>query len=242
MPKFHENKSTIEEIRARFDADVDRFSDLEAGQRAAMDAPLMMRLLSRAAAASNPDARRILDIGCGAGNNTLRLLELVRPSEVDLVDLSEPMLDRARERILAAGTVRVRTIRGDFRTADLPEGAYDIILAAAVLHHLRDEADWEEAFAKIHRLAAPGGSVWISDLVSHETEAAEEMMTERYAEHLRTEGGEEMVRKVFEYIEREDSPRPLTYQTELLRRSGFERVDILHKNGCFAAFGGVKPE
>ena len=46
--------------------------------------------------------------------------------------------------------------------------------------------------------------------------------------------------KVFKYIAREDSPRPITYQLELLRRVGFAHVELLHKNSCFAAFGAWK--
>ena len=46
--------------------------------------------------------------------------------------------------------------------------------------------------------------------------------------------------KVFAYIDREDSPRPVTYQLDLLRSVGFDTVDLLHKNSCFAAFGAVK--
>jgi tRNA (cmo5U34)-methyltransferase len=41
-------------------------------------------------------------------------------------------------------------------------------------------------------------------------------------------------------VEREDTPRPLVFQLDLLRRVGFTDVDVLHKNGCFAAFGAVK--
>ncbi len=40
-----------------------------------------------------------LDIGCGAGNFSLRLLREKELSQVTLVDLSLPMLERARERI-----------------------------------------------------------------------------------------------------------------------------------------------
>ena len=35
-------------------------------------------------------------------------------------------------------------------------------------------------------------------------------------------------------------PRSLTYQLDLLRRVGFARTEVLHKNGCFAAFGGIR--
>ena len=39
-------KSTVEEIRKRFDADVERFSQLDTGQQAVIDAPLMLELIS----------------------------------------------------------------------------------------------------------------------------------------------------------------------------------------------------
>jgi tRNA (cmo5U34)-methyltransferase len=66
-------KSTTDEIAARFNADVERFSDLETGQSATIDAPLSMQLITEAAVRLTPNIQRVLDIGCGAGNNTLKL-------------------------------------------------------------------------------------------------------------------------------------------------------------------------
>jgi len=60
-------KSTVDEIRRRFDADVERFSNLDTGQSATVDAPLAMALVARAAAVTTPHARHVLDVGCGAG-------------------------------------------------------------------------------------------------------------------------------------------------------------------------------
>jgi tRNA (cmo5U34)-methyltransferase len=233
-------KSTPEQIRARFEADVERFSNLETGQQATPDAVLAMELITEAAALATPRIRRVLDIGCGAGNNTLKLLQLRPGFASDLLDLSARMLERARERVTAAGAEPVRTFHADFREADLPEGSYDVILAAAVLHHLRDDADWEAAFRKIHLLLAPGGSVWITDLVFHELPAIHDLMWDRYGRYLEGLGGSAYREKVFAYVDREDSPRPLTFQLELLRRVGFATVEVLHKNTSFAAFGAVK--
>jgi tRNA (cmo5U34)-methyltransferase len=236
------DKSTTSQIRERFDADVERFSNLATGQSATMDAPLAMELITRAAIASTQPIRRVLDIGCGAGNNTLKLrAELGSDFDVDLLDLSLPMLERARQRVSAVnpgGTVRI--VHADFREAELPPGAFDVILAAAVLHHLREDADWEQAFGKIFRLLAPGGSVWITDLVAQETPAVHELVWQRYGEYLVGLKGEPYRDQVFAYIDREDSPRPVTYQLELLRRVGFRHVELLHKNACFAAFGAIK--
>jgi tRNA (cmo5U34)-methyltransferase len=233
-------KSTIEEIRARFDVDVERFSNLETGQQATIDAALAMELITRAAVAVTPKIRRVLDIGCGAGNNTLKLLQFSPGFESDLLDLSAPMLARAKERVAAAGASAIRTFQADFRSADLPSGGYDVILAAAVLHHLRDDADWEAGFRKIYELLAPGGSVWITDFIVHEIPAVNDLMWQRYGKYLEELGGAEYREKVFAYVEKEDSPRPLTYQLDLLRRVGFSSVDVLHKNSKFAAFGAVK--
>ncbi len=235
------HKSSIEEIRQRFDGDVERFSNLETGQSATMDAPLAMELITRAALACTPQIRRVLDIGCGAGNNTLKLLQYAQqPFACDLLDLSLPMLQRAKERVQAVTSATVQTFQGDFRRIELPEAGYDVILAAAVLHHLRDEQDWEQAFAKIYHLTAPGGSVWVTDLVAQETAAVQQVMEQRYQEYLGNLGGEAYCDKVLAYIAREDSPRPVTFQLELLRRVGFSQVELLHKNACFAAFGAIK--
>ena len=240
MPAIHGQKSSVEEIRQRFDNDVDRFSNLETGQTATIDAPLAMELITQAAFNSTKKIRRVLDIGCGAGNNTLRLLNFVSPLDCDLVDLSSKMLEKAQQRIAEVNTGNIRIFQGDFRVTDLPELEYDVILAAAVLHHLRDDQDWESTLSKIYRLTAPGGSVWITDLVSHETQPVQELMWKRYGEYLCSIGGEPYKEKVFEYIDKEDSPRPVTYQLDLLRKIGFNHVELLHKNSCFAAFGAIK--
>ncbi len=234
------NKSTVEEIEKRFDQDVGRFSDLQTGQTATIDAPLAMELITQAAIKSTGKIRTVLDIGCGAGNNTLKLLQSVGPFDCDLVDLSKPMLDSACQRIASVNSGRIRTFQCDFRTAGLPPRSYDVILAAAVLHHLRDDQDWENAFKKIFRLTAPGGSIWITDLVAHESQPVQALMWDRYGRYLTSVGGSEYKDRVFSYIDREDSPRPVTYQLDLLRKVGFTQVELLHKNACFAAFGAIK--
>jgi tRNA (cmo5U34)-methyltransferase len=235
------HKSSVDQIRQRFDKDVDRFSVLETGQTATIDATLSMTLIAQAACACTNPIQRVLDIGCGAGNNSLRLLEIAgHDFEVDLLDLSMPMLARATARVRQINSGKVRTIHADFRNAAIPDLTYDVILAAAVLHHLRDDDDWLQAFQKMYRLLTLGGSVWITDLVFHEDQAVQELMWARYGEYLGSLGGSEYRDRVIAYIDQEDSPRPITFQLELLRKVGFDRIDLLHKNSCFAAFGAVK--
>jgi tRNA (cmo5U34)-methyltransferase len=233
-------KSTVEEIRQRFDGDVERFSNLETGQSATVDAPLALSLVAEAAATTTPHARHVLDVGCGAGNYTLRLLERLPNLSSTLVDLSRPMLDRAAERVGAATTGEVRTVQEDIRNLVLPTDSIDIILAAAVLHHLRRDEEWRAVVSAFHRALRPGGSLWIFDMVESAIPAVQQVQWRRYGDYLSSFRDDAYRDHVFAYIEKEDTPRPLTFQLDLLREVGFSAVDVLHKNACFAAFGAVK--
>lgn len=177
-------KSTVEDIRTRFDHDVARFSNLETGQSATIDAPLVMDLIAQAAAATNPDARHLLDVGCGAGNYALKLLQVLPNLDVDLLDLSRPMLDRAIQRVKAIASGQVVAIQGDIREVPLALGCYDVIVAAATLHHLREDAEWARVFAKLYQALKPGGSLWISDMVVHSGVSVEKVMWHRYGAYL----------------------------------------------------------
>jgi tRNA (cmo5U34)-methyltransferase len=233
-------KSTVEEIRQRFDADVERFSDLETGQSATVDAPLAMALVAEAAAATTPHARQALDVGCGAGNYTLKLLQRLPNLDATLIDLSQPMLDRARERVGRATAGRITTIQADIREVELPDEGFDIVLAAAVLHHLRADHEWRDVFAAFHRALRPGGSLWVFDLVESSLPAVGRLLRQRYGAYLTRLKDESYRDQVFAYVEKEDTPRPLLFQLDLLRQVGFAQVEVLHKNLCFAAFGAVK--
>jgi tRNA (cmo5U34)-methyltransferase len=235
-----EKKSTTKEIKERFDNDVERFSNLKTGQQAIIDAPLMMDLLAQAAARTTPHAKRLLDIGCGAGNNTIKTVRILNGLDCDLIDLSLPMLEKARERILKEKSGKIRLLQGDVREIELGTERYDIVLAAAMLHHLRDEADWKFVFEKIYNSIRFNGSFWISDMVFHDIPAVQELMWKRYGEYLESIGGRDYRERVFDYIDKEDSPRSLTYQLALMKMVGFEKIEVLHKSSCFAAFGGVK--
>src|SRR3954451_2854253 len=157
-------KSTVEEIRRRFDADVERFSNLDTGQSATVDAPLAMALVAEAAAVTTPHARHVLDVGCGAGNYTLRLLEQLPNLDVTLIDLSQPMLDRATERVGRATTGSVRAVQGDIREVELPDQGVGGLAGAAVAAPLGTGGGVPDVFTAFHRALRPGGSVWVFDL------------------------------------------------------------------------------
>lgn len=233
-------KSSVADIRARFDNDVERFSSLETGQQSIVDARTILDRTTKAAAMTTPDATHVLDVGCGAGNYSLKLLQHLDDLHVDLVDLSQPMLDRAVERIGAATYGTVRPVQADIRKLSLETRQYDIIVAAAVLHHLRTDDEWTAVARKLYDALQPGGAVWVADLVDHSTGPVQSLMWDAYGSYLENLDGPGYRERVFEYIEQEDTPRPLLEQIDCFRAVGFDEAEILHKNATFGAFGVLK--
>jgi SAM-dependent methyltransferase len=99
------------------------------------------------------DAPRVLDVGGGSGRLGELFLDQGASRYVD-VDLSDSMLDLARERLERFGD-KVTLIQGDFLETPIP-GSYDVVLAMGYFDYI------ENAPAHVKRigeLLAPGGSV-----------------------------------------------------------------------------------
>lgn len=233
-------KSSVEEIKQRFDNDVERFSNLETGQVSTLDAQISLELITSASERIVPHAKKVLDVGCGAGNYTLKMLSKIPNLDCTLVDLSRPMLEKAFQRVSKETNGSADIIHGDIRNVELPENNYDIILAGAVLHHLREDQDWIDTFTKLFSLLKKGGCLMISDLVTQDSAVLNEFIWDKYGDYLESIDGKVYRQKVLDYVEKEDSPRSVNYQLDLMKKVGFSSVEILHKNLCFAAFGGIK--
>lgn len=237
---FINSKSSPEAIRANFDSQVERFSNLETGQTTAIDSPLCMELVARSAALLNPLAKRVMDLGCGGGNYAVKVTSFLPDVDCTLIDLSANMLAKAKERVLENINGTVMAIQGDYRDISLEENAYDVITAGTTLHHLREEAEWELVFTKVYRALSSGGTFWINDIVLGETEELNRMMLDGWLSVLQKQVSPEEVDMYMERYESEDTPRTLSYQLNLMKQVGFQETMVLHKHFNFAAFGARK--
>ena len=234
------NKSTPKEIREKFDNEVHKYDNLERGQQSAMYSAIIMETVSRMAGAVCPKAAELLDIGCGGGNYTLKTLDFMPKVNCTLIDLSPNMLNKAQERVAEKTSGKVETMQGDIRQLDLPENKFDIVIAATSLHHLREGHEWEDVFGKIYRSLKPKGAFFVSDLVLHDHEGINTEAWKDYWNYLEKEGGEDLKTWVYEQIDKEDSPRSLSFQTQLMWKCGFKFVEVLFRSSVFAALCGVK--
>ena len=96
--------------------------------------PRALRALERLPGARRP--RRVLDIGCGQGSYLADLLRRHRDAMGLGVEIDPRVADEARRRLVEADVARRAEIRvGDFRSAALPEGRFDLILLNHNLHY-----------------------------------------------------------------------------------------------------------
>jgi tRNA (cmo5U34)-methyltransferase len=136
--------------------------------------------------------------------------------------------------------LKLQALQSDIREAPLGEEQFDIAVAAAALHHLRDESEWRSVFGAIFRGLKPGGALFIADMVDHDDASVHQVQWNRYGEYLASMRDEAYRDHVFGYIEKEDTPRSTGFQMRLLAEAGFASVDVLHKNGPFACLCAVK--
>ncbi|MCV7191241.1 class I SAM-dependent methyltransferase [Mycolicibacterium brumae] len=103
--------------------------------------------------AEMPDGAAILDVPCGSGIVMLRLRADQRVRYVGL-DISAPMLQRARRRIPAERRDRVEIIEGSIEQMPFGDGEFDLCVCFNGLHCVPDPA---VAVAEIARCLKPGG-------------------------------------------------------------------------------------
>ncbi|MGC3999465.1 MAG: class I SAM-dependent methyltransferase [Anaeromyxobacter sp.] len=181
---------------------------------------------------------RVLDVGAGTGLLAEAVARRFPNARVELLDASEAMLARARQR-LAAGGERIGFRVADYRTAPLG-GPWDAIVSALSIHHLQD-AEKRALYAAAGAALAPGGALVNADNVQAEDPAVQALHRQAWIDAIRATGsGEQELGAALERT-RVDVLAPLAPQLDWLREAGLERVGCYYAWHHFAVFAGYRP-
>lgn len=99
--------------------------------------------------------KRILDMGCTTGQQTLPFCDVFPDAEVHALDVAAPMVRYARARATALGRT-VHWHQADATDTPFPDGHFDLVVSNIMLHETCAEAV-PKVFAECFRLLAPGG-------------------------------------------------------------------------------------
>ncbi|HYO09141.1 MAG TPA: class I SAM-dependent methyltransferase [Tepidisphaeraceae bacterium] len=139
------------------------------------------RLLELAAARGGSDgaAPRMVDLGTGPGTIPVMVARQRPQWDITAVDAAKAMTMIAGVSVKMAGVSdRVRVHLADAKSTGLPDGGFDIVFCASLLHHMPDPTPlWRE----IKRLAAPGALIFVRDLMRPESESAARRLVDTYA-------------------------------------------------------------
>ena len=177
----------------------------------------------------------ILDVGAGTGLLSAFLMKRYPEASYTLIDLSDKMLDIARERF--SGNNNITHITADY--TGYAFGTYDIIASALSIHHLTDTE--KMAFYRKDFQALNNGGVFVNaDQVKGETPYVEDMNKAAWRRYIESSGlSREEIDAGYERVKL-DKEAKLDEQIGWLKKAGFQDVSCLYKYYHFAVIYGQK--
>ncbi len=149
----------------------------------------------------------VLDLGSGAGVDAFLAARAVGPTgHVIGVDMTEEMIQKARENAAAGGYANVEFRLGDIEDIPVESGTVDVIISNCVINLAPDKG---KVFAEALRALRPGGRMQISDMVT------------------RGEAPEEIRRSVAQWTGCIAGAMDRDAYLDLIHRAGFSRVDVV---------------
>ena len=105
----------------------------------------------------------VLDIGCGAGVDSLVAARLVgEGGRVTGIDVTDAMIERARANQARLGLKHVRFQVGEAEALPFPDATFDAIISNGVFNLTFNK---EKALQETHRVLKPGGRLMLADMV-----------------------------------------------------------------------------
>lgn len=195
-------------------------------------------------------SKNILELGCGTGELSLKLLDRCPSAQIVAVDYSPRMLQIARAKIEGAGYAqRVNWIEADFgNLANLhaqlaPPQGFDACASSLAIHHLTDNMKLK-LFRWIHENLATGGCFWNADPVLPASKALEDIykgVREEWTASQGTHLAEVRAKQGTSVAQGYSSPdrlATLSDHFEMLKTAGFGAFDVPWKYYGLAVFGG----
>lgn len=187
-------------------------------------------------ASVNTENPKILDIGAGTGLLSAFLMKRYPNASFTLIDISEKMLDIAKDRF--RGNSNVEFIVADYSKCSFIK-KYDMVVSALSIHHLEDK-EKKEIYKKSYSLLRQNGIIINADQVYGETPFIENLNKRVWRHYIENSGlSKEEILAGYERIKL-DKESTLDQQINWLKEVGFCDVSCIYKYYHFAVMFGRK--
>src|SRR3989440_9996160 len=114
---------------------------------------------------------RVLDVGCGAGTDSLVAAQMVgEQGHVTGIDMTPEMLAKARTAATELSAANVEFLESEAERLSFPDGSFDVVLSNGVIDLIPDK---DAVFSELFRVLAAGGRLQIADVTIQNPVSAE---------------------------------------------------------------------
>ena len=104
----------------------------------------------------------VLDLGCGAGLDSLVAAQMVAPGgSVTGIDMTPEMLAKARVSAAELSADHVRFVEGEAERLPFEDESFDVVISNGVIDLIPDK---DAVFSELHRVLRPGGRIQVADV------------------------------------------------------------------------------
>ena len=175
----------------------------------------------------NPKEITLIDLGCGTGASSIAASKYFK--KIYAVDVSEAMIDCARNKAKKQGIMNIEFINSGFLSYEHKFESADIVLSKAALHHLPDF--WKQiALLKMNKMLKMDGILYLFDIVFHFPPSEYKEKINNWISNFEKVAGSKVKKEIEIHIKEEFSTFNWIME-EMLSKAGFAIDKIVTPDG-----------
>ncbi|HHH53103.1 MAG TPA: methyltransferase domain-containing protein [Bacteroidetes bacterium] len=182
--------------------------------------------------------KRVLELGCGSGNLTDKVISRFPGSLIEVVDISGDFLHFCKIRFKERTKIIYHQM--DFKDLDFDDSSFDLVVSSISIHHIEDHEKLR-LFEIIYNILKPNGKLIFAD----QTKGSNEYIYKKHIEAWHKEAiklgsSEEDWKMWMDHQNKHDFHSTVMEHFDWMKNANFKNIDILWKNLLWTVFYGEK--